>query len=202
MAEVKNGKTGRNDDKLDQSVSERVIDCRLELPKSLRDKGFHELWGPGGPAALFRRLEQENELGPLAPYPLSNKELAQLVQFCDGEPLPSALRSILIQELRGERRVRTGPKVDLSPTARLKKLLLPALYEQGKLIARRYRRRLQLIESRKQRRHRAEQIPTEADVALRYVQKWSPLSGKTLANKLSAMKDETEKRPRAKGARR
>lgn len=202
MGEMSDGKTGRNDNMLDQSVSERVIDRSLELPKSLRSKDFHELWGHGGPAALFRRLKQEDKLGPLAPDPLSNEELAQLVEFCDGEPLPSALRNILIQELRGVRRVRPGLKVDLSPTARLKKLLLPALYEQGKLIARRYRRRLQLIENRKQRRHRAEQIPTEAEVALRYVQKWLPLSGKTLANKLSAMKDETEKRPRAKVAKR
>lgn len=202
MGEMSDGKTGRNDKELDQSVSERVIDRSLDLPKSLRNMGFHELWGPGGPAALFRRLEQENELGPLAPDPPSNEELAQLVEFCDGEPLTSALRNILIQELRGVRRVRTGPKVDLGPTARLKQLLLPALYEHGKHVARRYRRRLQLIENRKQRRHRAEQIPTEAEVARRYVQKWIDLSGKTIANKLSAMKDETEKRPKAKVAKR
>lgn len=202
MAKIKHEKTGGDDEKVQQDSSEREIERGLYLPKYFRDKGLHEVWGPDGPAGLLRRLEQESELGRRAPQPLSNEELAQLVELCDGEPLPSALRNMLIQELRNERCVRPGLKVDLSPSHKLQQLLLPALYEHGTLVARRYRRRLLLIEKRKKRRHLAEQIPTEAEVALRYVQKWLPSSSKTLANKLSALKDPSEKKPRAKAAKR
>lgn len=202
MAKTKDEKAGGDDDSVDPSLSKPAIDRYTGWPKSLREKSFHEIWRQGGPGGLYSRAEQENKLGHSAPQPLSNEELAQLVLLCNGEPLPSTLRNILIQELRNERRVRPGRKVDLSPSHKLQQLLLPALYEHGTLIARRYRRRLLLIEKRKKRRHLAEQIPTEAEVARRYVQKWLPSSSKTLANKLSALKDPSERKPRAKIAKR
>jgi len=196
MAKIKDQKAGRDDGKVEQNLSERAIERGLYLPTSFRDKGLHEVWGPDGPAGLLRRLEQESVLGHRTPRPLSNEELAQLVELCDGEPLPSALINILIRELRNERRVRPGRKADLSPPHNLKQLLLPALYERGTLVARRYRRRLLLIEKRKKRWQLAEQIPTEAEVALRYVRKWLPSSDKTLANRLTALKDKSERKKR------
>lgn len=48
----------------------------------------------------------------------------------------------------------------LSAPYRLRQLLLLVLYEHGMHIARRYRRRLLLIEKRKKRWQTAEQIPT------------------------------------------
>jgi hypothetical protein len=202
MANINHKKTSRDDESIDQSLSQPAIDRYADWPKYLREKSFHEIWRPGGPGGLYRRAEQENKLGHLTPQPLSNEQLAQLLEECDGEPLPSALRNLVVRELRKKRRERPGRKANLSPSHRLERLLLPALYEHGTLIARRYRRRLLLIETRKKRRHLAEQIPTEAEVALRYVQKWLPSSSKTLANKLSAIKDPSEKKPRAKATKR
>ncbi len=200
MTKVNDEQSGRDGDKADPGSSERMVDRRLDLPRSFRDKGIHEVWGSSGPANLLRRLAQENELGRSAPRPLGNDELAQLVELYDDEPLPQALKSILVRELRNERRVRPGRKADLSPPHKLKQLLLPALYERGTLVARRYRRRLLLIEKRKKRWQLAEQIPTEAEVALRYVRKWLPLSDKTLANRLTALKDKSERKKRKRRA--
>jgi len=202
MAKIEDEKAGGDDDSVDPSLSKPAIDRYTGWPKSLPEKSFHEIWRQGGLGRLYSRAEQENKLGRSTPQPLSNEELARLVVECDGEPLPSALRNIVVRELRNERRERPGRKADVNPTHTLKQLLLPALYEHGTLIARRYRRRLLLIEKRKKRRHLAEQIPTEAEVALRYVQKWLPSRSKTLANKLSAIKDPSEKKPRAKPAKR
>ena len=200
MTKINDEQSGGDGDKVGPGSSDRPIDRRLDMPKSLRNKGLHEVWGPNGPANLLRRLAQENELGRSAPRPLSNDELAQLVELYDDEPLPQALKSILVRELRNERRGRPGRKADLSPPHKLKQLLLPALYEHGTLIARRYRRRLLLIEKRKKRWQPAEQIPTEAEVALRYVRKWLPSSDKTLANRLTALKDKSERKKRKRRA--
>jgi hypothetical protein len=181
-----------------------VMDRRIELPKSYRGKSIHEIWGAGGPARLIRQLAQEHKLGPLAPLPLTNEELAELVELY-GDEQPSALREVVMQELRNQRRKRPGPDADLRPYQRLEWHLLPILHERFMRVAAWRRRRLVLIEKRKKRWEPIVKIPTQAALAMRFVRLRLPwtraLSDSTLANKLSAIKGPSDKKPRAKAAK-
>jgi hypothetical protein len=193
-----------SDDSADPDTSRLVIDQRIELPKSYLGMSIHEIWGPTGPARLIRLLAKEHKLGRLAPIPLTNEEIAQLVELY-GDEQPRALREVVIEELRNQRRKRPGPDVDLRPYQRLEWHLLSILHERFMRVAAWRRRRLVLIEKRKKRWEPAEKIPTQAALAMRFVRIRLPwtraLSDSTLANKLSAMKDQSDKTSKVKAAK-
>lgn len=206
MTNINTENSGRGGDSADHGSSDRVIDRRLDLPKSYRGKSIHDVWGPGGPGPLISRLTDEHKFGRSASLPLANEELATLVELYEDEP-SLALREVVVRELRNQRRTRPGPKAVRNPSQWIQRHLLPIYYERGMRVADRYRRRMLVIEDRKKkRRDVAARIPTQTEVAFRFVRKWLPstrgLDDKTLANKLSAMKDPRDKRPRAKQGKR
>lgn len=131
MARGNERKSERDGGRAEPSSSERVVDRRLDLPRSFRDKSIHDVWGPTGPAGLLRRLAQEHELGRLAPRQLTKDELAQLVALYDDEPLPKALRNIVVLELRNQRRARPGRKTGLNSIQRIEQDLLPSVYRRA-----------------------------------------------------------------------
>lgn len=200
--EAKQSRTGGGS--TDPSAVKFVRDQRLELPKSLRGKSAHEIWGPGGPGPLVRRLGDEHELGRSAPSPLTSEELATLVELYEDQP-PLALREVVVRELRNERREKPGPKVSLGPSQWLERQLLPIYYERAMRVAAWLRKRLIAAEKRKKRWQKPEQVPTQAALAMRFVRHWLPsirnLDDKTIANKLSEMKDPGQKKKRAKSAK-
>ena len=169
----------------------------FDLPTSLRAKGAFDIWGPGGPGPLLRRLNAESVEGNTAYAPLTAGELAQLIELFDGEPLPQSLRSVLLRELRSERRARPGRKVRLSLIQDIERHLLPGVYARGMRAAAWLRPRLVRIEERKPRRATAEPIPTQSQLAMHLVRARLPsmrkLNDKTLANKLSELKDRRDK---------
>lgn len=179
--------------------SERPRDQRIELPKNLRGRNVHEVWG------LIIRLAEEHRSGRLAPLPVTNQELAVLVELYDDAP-PRALTQVLIKELRNQRRKRPGRNVDHNKFYDFEWGALPVIYDRGMNVASRYRRRLLALQKRKKRRDIAPKIPTQAEVAMRYVRKRLPeiasLNDKTLANKMSELKDPRDKKPRAKPGQR
>lgn len=191
-----NEKTGRDGDSAEPNLA---VDRRIKLPKNFGGKSVHEIWG------LVLRLSDEHKSGRSAPLPLSNDELAVLVQLYDDEPSP-ALRQVVIRELRNQRRKRPGRKADHDEYHGFDWDLLPLIYDRGMCVARRYRKRLSTLQKRKKRRDPEIKIPTQSKVALRYVRKRlqyiAGLSDKTLMNKLSAMKDPRDKRRMAKSAER
>lgn len=204
MPSVGDENFGRGDDRQNNDASDCEDDRRLELPKSFRGKSLHEVWGAGGPAVLIRRLATEHKLGSFAPEPLTNLELAKLVELYDDEP-SLALREVVVRELLDQRRARPGPDADLRPYQRLEWHLFPILYERFRRVAAWRRGRLTLIETRKKRWQTSEEIPTQTALAMRFVRIRLPwtreLSDKTLANKLSEMKGQSNKTPKAKAAK-
>lgn len=200
------GKSEKSRSDAETNLHDQIVDRRLDLPKSFRGKSIHDIWGPGGPGPLIRRLDDEHKLGRSAPSPLTSEELATLVEIYGDEP-SQALRDAVVRELRNQRRGRPGPKVSLAASEWLERHLLPIYYARGMHVAERYRRQMRIIEDRKnKRRDVAARVPTQAEVALRFVRKWLPstrgLDDKTLANKLSALKDPMEKKLRAKSGQR
>ena len=192
---------------IDPNLGERSIDRHVNLPRSFRDKTIHDVWRrPEGPAPLLRRLEKEFELGHSAPDPLSNNELAKLLAFYDGEPMPEPLTIIVRRELRGERRARPGRKVGFTPAKQLEKTLLPFVYARAMRAAAWLRKRLIRTEERKMRWQRRDTVPSQTKLAMHFVRSRLPstrdLDDITIANKLSAIKDPSEKKPRAKVAKR
>lgn len=201
--ETKKSKTGG--DRTEPGAVDFVSDRRLDLPECLREKSAHEIWGAGGLGPLIRRLEEEYKLGRSALLPLTRAELATLVELYEDEP-SLALREVVVRELRNQRRIRPGPKVSLGPSQWLERHLLPIYYERAMRVAGWLRKRLIATEKRKRRWEKPEYIPTQAALAMRFVRHWLPsirnLDDKTIANKLSEMKDPSEKKRRAKSAKR
>lgn len=144
--EAKNSLTGG--EPADPSAIDLVADQRLDLPKSLVGKSAHEIWGPGGPGPLVRRLSDEHNLGRSAPIPLTREELATLVELYEDEP-SQALRDVLVRDLRNQRRVRPGPKVSLGPSKWIERQLLPIYYDRAMRVAGWLRKRLIAAEKRK-----------------------------------------------------
>lgn len=206
MARGNERKSERDGGRAEPSSSERVVDRRLDLPRSFRDKSIHDVWGPNGPAALLRRLAQEHELGRLAPRQLTKDELAQLVELYEDEPLPKALRNLVVLELRNQRPARPGRKTGLNSIQRLEQDLLPSVYRRAMRAAAWLRKRLIRREERKMRWQTNEPVPSQTELAMSFVRNRLPstrdLDDKTIANRLSAIKDPSEKKPRAKAAKR
>lgn len=206
MARGNERKSERDGGRAESSSSERVVDRRLDLPRSFRDKSIHDVWGPNGPAGLLRRLAQEHELGRLAPRRLTKDELAQLVELYEDEPLPKALRNIIVLELRNQRCARPGRKTSLNSIQRLEQDLLPSVYRRAMRAAAWLRKRLSRREERKMRWQTKEPVPSQTELAMNFVRSRLPstrdLDDKTIANRLSAIKDPSEKKPRAKAAKR
>lgn len=206
MARGNERKSERDGGRAEPSASDRVVDRRLDLPRSFRDKSIHDVWGPNGPAGLLRRLAQEHELGRLAPRQLTKDELAQLVELYDDEPLPKALRNIIVLELRNQRRARPGRKAGLNSIQRLEQDLLPSVYRRAMRAAAWLRKLLIRREERKMRWQMKEPVPSQTELAMNFVRSRLPstrdLDDKTIANRLSAIKDLSEKKPRAKADKR
>lgn len=203
VSNTEDEKSGR--DGADLGSSDYINFPRLEFPRDFYEKRLHEMRGTGSPVSLIFRLTREHELGRSASLPLTNEELAKLVELYDDAPT-KALREVLVRELRSQRRLRPGRKADLTSSQRLERHLLPILYNRAMRVGSWLRRQLIRKEESKKRRESVEAIPTQAALAMAIVRERLPstrgLSDKALANKLSAMKDPSDKRSRTKAAKR
>ena len=174
---------------------------RFVIPKHLSSGGTFSIWGASGPGRLLSRLANEDALREREPQPLTPIEIAELIELFKDEPLPPPLRSLLVRELLGERNFLPGPKGVRTQREIIEMALLPSFYKEAVADARLQREGLKETERAKPRRAKLERVPTVSKLAADLIRTWLPtlkhLSDKGIANKVSALKDDSEKRPRS-----
>lgn len=171
------------------------------IPKHLSSGGTLSIWGAGGPGRLLSALANEDALREHEPQPLTPIEIAHLIELFKEEPLPSTLRNLLVRELLGERKGLPGPKDVRTQREIMELALLPPFYKEAVAEARLQREGLKEAERAKPRRAKIERVSTASKLAADLIRTWLPtlkhMSDKRIANKVSALKDDSEKRPRS-----
>ena len=148
----------------------KQVAVALAHPQS---EGAFTVWGEGGIGLLMQRVRREHQDHPFAD-PVTQADLAHLLDRFAGWPLPAELRDILILELCGKRKGRPGPKITQSDWDHIQDVLLVLRYEQGLLRSKTLRLYLQLRESKQTRSAKPYIIPTARGRACRYVRNRLP----------------------------
>jgi len=190
----------------------KISTCKMIVPQSLKHVGMHELWKSGGPGRLLSRLRSEAQAWEMATdpslseevrkyahrklsqSPLTNDELAELVELFGQEPLPASLNALLTMELRGERKFAPGAKGVKSTLEQVELLMLPRVYPTALAKARSERQRLKKIENNKPRREHRQKVPPAFEIAIDIIKEHFPtlkhMSAKSVANLISRLKAE------------
>lgn len=149
---------------------------KAQSPKtlSLEAGQFLTEWATGGTGSLMARLRREHQSGERTTNPVTRQQLPQLVDHFGDRPLPIELRAAVLQELREQRKCKTGPKSAATSFEQIQDLLLLPIYDTG--IAKGDKLRDWLLKRDKRQRRNAKKydIPTSQYVACHQVKKWLP----------------------------
>ncbi len=154
--------------------------CEKAQPrKTLSHDGEQFLtdWAIGGTGSLMARVRREHQAVEPSINPVTRQELAQLVGHFWDRPLPIELSAVLLNELCGRRKRKTGPKSAATTFEQIQDLLLLPIYETG--IERGDKLREWLLKRGKTQKRNARKYdsPTSQRVACHHVKKWLPKFG-------------------------
>lgn len=149
----------------------------LQAIGSTEGDDFLTEWAIGGAGPLMARVRREHQAVEPSINPVTRQELAQLVDhFCD-RPLPIELRAVLLNELCGRRKRKTGPKSGATTFEQIQDLLLLPIYDAGIERGEKLREWLLKRGKTQKRNARIYDIPTSQRVACHHVKKWLPRFG-------------------------
>jgi len=165
-------------------------EIQLDIPQVFADAGPYAIWQKGGPGRLLRKLANEHAGHEVT---LTPEELADLVEFFRGEPLPDSLRGAVVTQLRGKRLRRLGPPMKRQTSLQLVEYsMLPEAYSEALMEAEAERKRLKKQGRRQGRYDDADRLPTASSIACDLVRKRLPtlahLTDPSLKNEVSKVK--------------
>lgn len=160
-----------------QTSSFGCDNSNLQAIGSTEGDAFLAEWAIGGTGPLMARVRREHQAVEPLINPATRQELAQLVDHFWDRPLPIELRAVLLNELCGRRKRKTGPKSAATTFEQMQDLLLLPIYETG--IERGEKLREWLLKRSTTQKRNATQydIPTCQRVACHHVKKWLPKFG-------------------------
>ena len=153
-----------------------------------QSEGTFTVWGEGGIGLLMQRVRREHQDHPFAD-PVTQADLAHLLDRFAGWPLPAELRDILILELCGKRKGRPGPKITQSDWDHIQDVLLVLRYKRGLAIGKNVGLFLRKLKGKQSRSAKPYTIPTARARACRHVRnclpKFRDMTDASIANLVS-----------------
>ncbi len=153
-----------------------------------QSEGTFTVWGEGGIGLLMQRVRREHHDHPLAD-PVTQADLAHLLDRFAGWPLPAELRDILILELCGKRKGRPGPKITQSDWDHIQDALFIPHYKRGLAIGKNVGLFLRKLKGKQSRSAKPYTIPTAREFACHCVRKLLPkfrnMTNASIANLVS-----------------
>jgi hypothetical protein len=174
-----------------------MMEVHIPVPAALKGGGLFALYRPGGLGPLLSRLSRHEQFGDEVPEPLTAPEIARLVEAFADEPLPAALRGLVVRHLEGKvKRLRGRKPTKLTTRELIHQEVLPFIYEEA-LEAEKVRDRELKAKAKAMRRGTTKLTGTPAERAVERVKKLMPgyrhLSTRALQNLIAARRKQQAK---------
>lgn len=165
---------------------------QISVPSHFGCGDYFQIRASGGPADLLLKLAAEAVQGELSNDPLTGDDIARLIELFQDEPLPVALREILVRHHRGERKFRAGRKMQRSPLTILTDAMLPQLYGMAKHFAEQRHSGTEMRNSWSTHKAILNEEPSKTHLTCQQLREWIPrlrhVSDKRILNMISEAK--------------